>query len=109
MLVYLIRRLGQSAFVVITMAVLVFLSMYAIGDPLEILVPQDATVAEREQIARTLGLDKPLAQQFLMFLGNAAKGDLGNSFVLGRPAVEVILERLPATLELALTAMVLAS
>lgn len=107
MLVYLIRRLGQSALVVMTMAVLVFVSMYAIGDPLEILLPQDATPAERETVARQLGLDRPLAEQFLMFLGNAVRGDLGTSFVLGRPAVEVILERLPATLELAAMALVL--
>ena len=107
MLVYIIRRLGQSALVIATMAVLVFSSMYAIGDPLDILVPQDATQAERDQIASHLGLDKSLPEQFAIFVANAARGDLGDSFVFGRPAVEIILERLPATLELAFSALFL--
>ncbi|MGB3500627.1 MAG: ABC transporter permease [Mesorhizobium sp.] len=107
MLVYIIRRLGQSALVIATMAVLVFGSMYAVGDPLDILVPQDATPAERDMIASHLGLDKGLAEQFGIFVTNAARGDLGSSFVFGRPAVDVILERLPATLELAFSALLL--
>lgn len=107
MLVYLIRRLGQAALVVATMAVLVFVSMYTIGDPLEVLVPQDATDADRAKIAAQFGLDQPLHVQFFSFAANALKGDLGNSFVHGRPAVDVILERFPATLELAVTALVL--
>lgn len=107
MLVYIVRRLGQSALVVATMATLVFASMYAVGDPLDILVPQDATLAEREQIATHLGLDRSLPDQFAIFIKNAVQGDLGNSFVFGRPAVDIILERLPATLELAASALFL--
>jgi peptide/nickel transport system permease protein len=107
MVVYLLRRLGQSIIAVIVMAVLVFVGVYAIGNPVDILIAPDATPAEIEATARRLGLDKPLWEQFLIFVGNLLRGDLGNSFVYGQPAVDVILQRLPATLELALVALVI--
>ena len=107
MLAYLIRRAGQSVLVLLAMAVLVFLGVYAIGNPIDIMISPDADQAEIEAAIRRLGLDRPLHEQFWIFLTNALQGDLGNSFVFSRPAAEVILERMPATLELAALALVL--
>jgi peptide/nickel transport system permease protein len=101
MLVYLIRRLSQSLLVVAVMATLVFLGVYAVGDPIDLLANPNADQMEREAIARSLGLDRPLYEQFGIFVVNALQGDLGRSFVYNVPAVDVIAQRLPATLELA--------
>ena len=95
MLVYLIRRLGQSLLVVAVMATMVFLAVYAVGDPIDILANPDADQQERAAIAQRLGLDRPLFEQFGVFILNALRGDLGRSFVYNVPAVEVILQRLP--------------
>jgi peptide/nickel transport system permease protein len=107
MLVYMIRRAGQSILVLLVMAVLVFVGVYAIGNPIDIMISPDANQAEIEAATRRLGLDKPLYEQFWIFLGNLLHGDLGTSFVFNRPATEVILQRLPATLELAALALVI--
>src|SRR5689334_20689235 len=88
------------------MATLVFVAIYAVGDPIDILANPQADQIERAEIARRLGLDRPLYEQFGVFLWNALHGDLGRSFVYNVPATEVILQRLPATLELALVALV---
>jgi peptide/nickel transport system permease protein len=106
MLVYVIRRTGQSILVLLVMAVLVFIGVYAIGNPIDIMISPDATQAEYDAAMGRLGLDKPLYEQFWIFLSNALHGDLGNSFVFNRPATEVILQRLPATLELAAFALI---
>jgi peptide/nickel transport system permease protein len=106
MLVYLIRRLGQALLVVAVMATLVFLAIYAVGNPIDILASPDADDIEKAAIAKRLGLDLPLWQQFGTFVWNALHGDLGRSFVYNAPAVDVILQRLPATLELAMTGLV---
>jgi peptide/nickel transport system permease protein len=108
MLAFLIRRIGQSLFVILAMAALVFVGVFFIGNPIDVLLAPDADQAERAQAIQRLGLDKPLWQQFLYFLGDLARGDLGNSFVHGTPAVKLIFERLPATMELAFVALVLA-
>ena len=89
-------------------SLIVFAGVYAIGDPIEILVPADATPAEIAQAVQSLGLDLPLYQQYLKFVANALHGDLGNSFVFNQPAIQLILQRLPATLELACVALLLA-
>jgi peptide/nickel transport system permease protein len=107
MLVYMIRRAGQSILVLIVMAVLVFVGVYAIGNPIDIMISPDANQAEIEAATRRLGLDKPLYEQFWIFLDNALHGDLGTSFVFNRPATDVILQRLPATLELAALALII--
>jgi len=107
MTAFVIRRLLQSIFVLALTSLIVFLGIYAIGDPLEILLSPDASLAERDQVSRSLGLDRPLPWQYLNFVGDALGGDLGRSFVYNRSAVTVIFERLPATLELVLTALVL--
>lgn len=108
MTVFLLRRLLQAAAVVLVMSLLVFLGVFAIGDPIEILISPEADQFERERAVKALGLDLPLWQQYLVFLGNALQGDLGRSFVFNEPALKLILERMPATLELAIGATVLA-
>lgn len=107
MTVFIIRRLAQSLIVLLATAVIVFMGVFAIGDPAEILIAADATPAERAQVEASLGLDRPLHEQFLKFLGNAAQGDLGTSFVFNQPSIQLILDRLPATLELAIVAVLI--
>ena len=108
MLAYFLRRLSQSGLVLVAMSLIVFLGVYAIGNPIDLLVNPQADEVERARATAALGLDKPLYVQYLTFLGGAVTGDLGRSFVFGTPALELILSKMPATLELALFAMVLA-
>src|SRR5438132_13485151 len=108
MLAFAIRRLGQSLFVLVVMSFLVFLGVYAVGNPIDLLVNPQADEIERARATAALGLDKPILEQFATFLARAASGDLGRSFVYNIPAIQLILDRLPATLELALAATVLA-
>jgi peptide/nickel transport system permease protein len=107
MLVFILRRLMQTVLVLVVTSLLVFGGLFVVGDPVEVLVNPDADQVEKERSRKAMGLDKPLVAQYGIFVSNAVKGDLGKSFVFGRPAIEVILERLPATLELAVVAMVL--
>ena len=108
MLGYLIKRILQSLLVLFCVSLLVFVIMYHTGDPVEMLLPPEATVQQVEDLRRYLGLDRPFHIQYLTFLKNALQGDLGNSFVFNQPALGLIVERIPATLELALSAMILA-
>lgn len=108
MALFLLRRFFQGLLMVLVASVLIFIGVYAIGDPMALLVPTDATTQTREAAARALGLDRPLYEQYLTFLTNALQGNLGVSFVFRENALTVILERLPATLELASAAMLLA-
>ncbi len=108
MLVFVIRRLMQSALVLLVMSVLVFAGVFAIGNPVDILINPQADQAEIARLTAALGLDQPLWRQYAVFLRQAASGDLGNSFVYNVPAIGLILERLPATLELAVCAMLIA-
>ena len=108
MTLFLLRRFFQGLLMVLVASVLIFIGIYAIGDPMALLVPTDATTQTREAAARALGLDRPLYEQYLTFLTNALQGNLGVSFVFRENALTVILERLPATLELASAAMFLA-
>ena len=107
MTVFILRRLAQTLLVLFVTSALVFGGLYLIGDPLEILVNPVADEAEKLRAAAALGLDRPILEQYWIFLKSALGGDLGKSFVFGRPALEVILERMPATLELAFLAMVM--
>ena len=107
-MVFVIRRILQSALVVLVMSLVVFVGVNVVGDPVHILISDDMTQEEVERFVRQLGLDRPLHEQYLHFLANAARGDLGNSFVHGEPALKLILERMPATLELAFAAFLLA-
>ncbi len=105
---WLLRRILQAAFVVLLMTLVVFIGLHVIGNPIDILIGEDMTQAERQATIVALGLDHPLWLQYLYFLKGALTGDLGRSFVYQTDAVQLILQRLPATLELALAAMVLA-
>lgn len=105
---YIIRRLMQSGLVLVAMSVLVFAGVYAIGNPIELLVNPMADEAERARVIASLGLDKPLWEQYFTFFKGAITGDLGKSFVFNVPAVGLILQKLPATIELAFCAMVIA-
>ncbi|MCA8908429.1 MAG: ABC transporter permease [Rhodospirillaceae bacterium] len=107
MTVFVIRRLLQSLLVMAVMSTLVFAGVFAIGNPIDILISPDATQAEYERAVRSLGLDLPLWEQYWRFLQNLADGELGISFVHHEPAIELILQRMPATLELAAVALLL--
>ena len=108
MTVFVLRRLLQTALVLFITSLLVFFGLYVIGNPVDILVNPVADEVERARAAAALGLDKPIVEQYWVFLKGAVTGELGTSFVFGRPAMEVILERMPATMELAFLAMVIA-
>lgn len=108
MLAYLIRRLAASIALLLVMSLLVFIGVYAIGNPVDLLISPEADQQEVARAVAALGLDKPLWEQYVIFLQQALSGDFGRSFAFNTPAVELILQRLPATLELALAAMVIA-
>ena len=105
MTVYLLRRILQSLLVLVAMSIIVFVGVYAVGDPVEILISPDADQIERERAIHALGLDLPLWEQYAVFLWRALHGDLGRSFVYNEPALQLILQKMPATLELAFGAM----
>ncbi|HLU14399.1 MAG TPA: ABC transporter permease [Burkholderiaceae bacterium] len=105
MTLFIVRRLLQSVLVLLAVSIVVFASVYAIGDPIELLVSPDVAQAERDALIARLGLDLPLWQQYGVFLWRALHGDLGNSFVHGIPATQLILQRFPATLELVVVAI----
>lgn len=107
MTVFILRRLLQTALVLWITSVLVFGGLFLVGDPVEILVNPTADQIEKERATAALGLDKPIHEQYWIFLRGAFTGNLGNSFVYARPALEVIFERMPATLELAALAMLI--
>jgi len=107
MLRFVIGRVWQSLVVLFLMSLLVFVGVYAIGNPVDIFISPQTTQAERAAAIAELGLDQPLWTQYFRFLGQALTGDLGRSFAYATPAVTLILERLPATLELAVSALVL--
>ena len=102
---FVIQRLIQAALVMLAMSALVFLGVHAIGNPVDVLISPDATQDIRAEAIRRLGLDLPLWRQYLAFLGRILSGDFGQSFVFGMPVLNLILSRLPATLELALGAV----
>lgn len=104
---WLLRRLLQAFFVVMAMTLIVFIGISVIGDPVETLISQDADQGERLRTIAAFGLDRPLWAQYLAFLNGAIHGDLGNSFVYNEPALRIIFQRMPATLELALAATIL--
>jgi peptide/nickel transport system permease protein len=106
--VFILRRLLQSVVVLAVMSLLVFAGVYAIGNPIDILISPDATQTDREEAIARLGLDKPMWLQYLLFVKQALAGNLGKSFAFNVPAIDLIFERMPATLELAVFAMLMA-
>ncbi|HET9763260.1 MAG TPA: ABC transporter permease [Casimicrobiaceae bacterium] len=108
MLVYVVRRSIQAIIVLFVMSLIVFIGVYAIGNPVDILINPQADQQEREHAIAALGLDRPLWVQYAAFVSGAVHGDLGRSFVHGTSALRLIVERMPATLELAIAAMLIA-
>ncbi|MXQ06394.1 ABC transporter permease subunit [Alphaproteobacteria bacterium GH1-50] len=104
---FVIRRLLQAFLVMALMSVIVFFGVNVIGDPVYMLVSPDADQAELEAAIARLGLDRPIWEQYLLFLQGALRGDLGNSFIFGEPALKLIFHHMPATLELAFSALFL--
>lgn len=105
---FIIRRLIQSVIVIIGVTLITFTALQMSGDPTYLYVSERATEAEIQRTREALGFDKPLPEQYLNFLGNLVQGDFGNSLSYKRPAIESVMEALPATLELTLFAMFLA-
>jgi len=106
--VFIIRRLLQSIAVVAVMSLIVFVGVNVVGDPVDMLINPEADQAEIARVIRDLGLDRPLHEQYLYFVKNALQGDLGKSFIFGESALKLIVERVPATFELALSALLMA-
>ena len=105
MFTWLIRRLIQAGFVVLAMTVIVFIGVHIIGNPVDILISPEADQAERARIIAEMGFDRPLWEQYFIFVKDAMQGNLGRSFVFNEPALKLIAGRMPATLELAVTAV----
>jgi peptide/nickel transport system permease protein len=98
---YLLRRVLQGLGTLLVISLIVFLLARLSGDPLNIMLSEEASKEDYAIAAKHWGLDRPLTEQYLTFLGNALRGDLGQSIRLRRPALELVWERLPATLQLA--------
>ena len=108
MLAFILRRLAQALAVMLTVGFIAFMLFQYVGDPVNNLLGQDATVEQRDLLRRQLGLDKPFFVQFAVFVGNAVQGEFGMSIRQGQKVSTLILERLPATLELSFAAGVIA-
>lgn len=91
----------------LSISFIAFFIMFKAGDPVQLLLPPDATQQEVVQMRHTLGLDQSFIVQYKSFLVQLSHGDLGNSFIYGEPALDIVLERLPATLELAIISMMI--
>lgn len=101
MIAYVLRRIAQSVVVMLVVALVSFSLFRYVGDPVATMMGQEASVADREALRARLGLDDPVLVQFASWLGRAVTGDFGISYRLQQPVMELILSRLPATLELA--------
>ena len=108
MLAFVLRRLIQAVVVMLTVAFIAFMLFQYVGDPVTNLLGQDATAEQREQLRADLGLDAPFPVQFARFVGNALRGEFGLSLRQGRRVSSLIVERFPATIELSLSAAVIA-
>jgi peptide/nickel transport system permease protein len=105
---YVAARAVQTLVVLWLVGTLAFAALHVTGDPISLLIAEDATVAQRETLRLAYGLEQPIFVQYLLFLKNAVQGNLGQSFYSSRPAMQLLLERLPATLTLVVLALTLA-
>ena len=108
MTAFILRRSLQSLVVLFVMSLLVFGGVNMVGDPVDMLINPEADQMEIDRVIRDLGLDRPVTEQYWYFLVNAFKGELGRSFIFGEPALKLIIQRMPATMELALFSLLLA-
>jgi ABC-type dipeptide/oligopeptide/nickel transport system permease component len=104
---YIFRRVYQALLVFLVVSGIVFSILHISGDPVALLMPPEATPEQVEEMRRNLGLDQPLVVQYGLFLRNAARGNLGISYHHGQPALKLVLERLPASLELVVATIVI--
>ncbi|MGB2096007.1 MAG: ABC transporter permease [Candidatus Puniceispirillaceae bacterium] len=108
MTAFILRRSLQSIIVLLVMSLIVFVGVNLVGDPVDMLINPEADQFEIDRVIRELGLDRPVAEQYWYFMINAFQGDLGRSFVFGEPALKLIIQRMPATMELALFSLLIA-
>lgn len=108
MLAFILRRLGQSILVMLVVALIAFMMFRYVGDPIASMVGQESSISDREDLRQKLGLNDPFYEQFFRFIFNAVQGQFGISYRLQQPVTELILSRLPATIELAVTSALLA-
>ena len=108
MVKYFFKRIGQGCIAILGALLVIFVVQRLSGDPVALLLPMDATEADFAAMRTALGLDRPLPAQFVFFLLDAMKGDFGHSYQWNQPAIDLILDRLPATLELALAGLIVA-
>jgi len=106
---FVLSRLAQAAIVLLAVSALVFVGVFVIGNPVDVMINPMATQAEKLAVAQSLGLDQPMWMQYGRFLEGALHADFGRSFLAGQPAMQLIFERVPATLELAVTAILIAT
>ncbi|TKJ91470.1 ABC transporter permease [Paenibacillus sp. CFBP13512] len=105
---YIIKSLLQVIPVLLLVSLIVFILVRVTGDPVALMLPETATAEDRAVLTEALGLDQPLYKQYITFLGSALQGDFGTSFRYGESALPLVLERLPASFELAVAAMIFA-
>jgi peptide/nickel transport system permease protein len=108
MIAFMLRRLLQGVMVMLVVGFIAFSLFNFVGDPVSLMLPPEATQADRDAMRTSLGLDQPFYVQFATFITNAVQGNFGISLRLGRPVSTLLVERLPATLELAFTAALIA-
>ena len=108
MIAFVLQRLLQGVVVMLVVGFIAFSLFNFVGDPVSLMLPPEATQADRDAMRQSLGLDKPFYLQFVTFIQNAVQGNFGISLRLGRPVSTLLVERLPATLELAITAALIA-
>ncbi|MBI4494557.1 MAG: ABC transporter permease [Chloroflexi bacterium] len=103
-----VRRILESPIALVAVLLVVFLALLATGDPVEMLAPPEATAQDKAQIRQAYGLDQPVLYQFGVFLSRAVRGDFGRSFFKGKAAMDLVLERFPASLQLAVASTLIA-
>ena len=108
MTAFILRRSLQSIVVLFIMSLIVFVGVNLVGDPVDMLINPEADQAEIDRVISDLGLDRPVSEQYWYFVVNAFQGDLGRSFIFGEPALKLIVQRMPATMELALVSLLMA-
>ncbi|MDF9301657.1 ABC transporter permease [Tritonibacter mobilis] len=108
MLAYIIRRVAQSALVLLIVGLVAFAMFRFVGDPIDNMLGQERTAEDIERLRAQLGLDQPFVVQYYRFLENAVQGNFGVSYRQGRPVIDILMERAPATLELAAVSGILA-
>lgn len=106
---YFVRRILQIIPVLFIISFIVFTLVFVAGDPVSLMLPDDAPPEAREELMETMGLNEPFIVQYVTYVGNMLQGDFGDSYRFNQPALDIVLDRLPATLELAIFAIVIAT